>query len=303
MSAIESKADDGADAVVPDADAASGYAFAAPATPFEYPSLSGANAERWKKWGLASARLVRLSITRGGRALVSEPDAFLRDLFASDALRAELPALAALAPRGGGELGGVVARPLRTTATSLSLFDALAEAGALREAADGSVFIPGRAEESWGGLAIVNGAREALCLPPPGDPDGEDPSGDAEALLAPNRYGDAFDAAARAEVLFCLARWVVAGGGMCQYEDVWAPYAAAVKDVARDVLTVVRGGDAGGGDAPRVVSAAWKVTAFAGGAPLFEPAADSPHSLCLVVADPVRRVVHVLYSAFVPWTC
>jgi len=272
---------------------AADFAFAASAAPFEYPSFSGAHAARWAKWGLASARLVRLSVVRGGRDPAAEGDAFLRDLFASDALRAELPALARAA-RGAR----VRARALRTGAASLALFDPLEAAGALRAGAGGALVVAGRQEEAWGGLAIVHAAREALCLPPEGDPEGEDPAGDAAALVVPNRFSDAFDAAARGELLFALARWVVAGGGMCQWEDAWAPYADAVRDVARDLLSVVRAEGAGADAPPRVVSAAWKV-AGVDGAKIFPR--ENPHNVCLVVADPLRRVVHVLWSPFEPW--
>lgn len=306
ISIVESKDDDASSGATQNVDASAdsaaslSFTFASPATPFEYPSLTGDNAARWSKWGLLGAgggRLVRLSVVRGGREPSAAPDAFLRDLFASASLRAELPVLSR------AEAGGAVTfRALRTGAATLDLLEPLFDAGALRRGADGTAFIQGRLEESYSGLSIVNDAREALCLPADGDPLGEDPGGDADALVQPNRYGCVFSTEQRAEALFCLARWVVAGGGMCQYEDVWAPYAAAIKDVARDVLSVVRGGsgvgDGDGAGAIRVVSAAWQVTAVAG-VDLWPD--QNPHNACLVFADPVRRVVHVLYSPFIPW--
>ena len=301
ISIVESKEDDLSFEAAPTVDDASdplSFTFASPATPFEYPSLSGENAARWSKWGLfgtGGGRLVRLAVVRGGREPSAAPDAFLRDLFASPSLRAELPVLSRTEPGGA-----VTFRALRTDAATLDLFEPLFEAGALRRGSDGTAFIQGRLEESYNGLSIVHDAREALCLPADGDPDGEDPSGDAEALVQPNRYGGVFTAGQRNEALFSIGRWVVAGGGMCQYEDVWAPYAGAIKDIARDVLAVVRTAG-GGGEAEgviRVVSSAWKVTAV-DGVNLWPD--QNPHNTCLVFADPVRRIVHVLYSPFLPW--
>ena len=300
---------------------ASCYAFSPPATPFAYPSLTGKDcASRWEKWGLAARTLtVRLSLSRGGRDPAAEAPAFLCDLFNSAALRGEL---APLSPSGTplqltGAVSAVTATRLRTSATSLDFFDALVACGALGASGSGAaagsgeagvVWIRKRLEESWQGLPIVDCLREALVLPPEGDPEGVDPSGEAEALQQPNRYGTAFSEAQRAEFLFHVARWVVAGGAMCQHEDFWGPYEAAVRDVARDFLAVVKSGEGGEeGEGVRVVSQVWAVKGLQGeglngqlrGGGLWP--LDSPHNVCLVVADPLHRVAHVLHSSFVPF--
>jgi len=292
------------------------YAFAAPAAPFVYPSLASKdNRARWEKWGLfARTVAVRLSVTRGGRDPGGEAGAFLADLFNSEALRGELRPLSASGEPLGfcGAVRRVDAARLRATSTSLDFFDPLVgdgrPLGAAAAPAGGGervVWIRKRLEEPWRGLPIVDCLREALVLPPEGDPEGEDPAGDAEALQQPNRFGALFPPAAREEFLFRAARWAAAGGSMCQHEDTWGPYEAAVRDLARDFLTVVR--DEGGGGGVRVVSQAWAVRALEGeglnarlrGGALWPE--DSPHNLCLVVFDPLHRCVHVLHSSFVPF--
>lgn len=303
---------EGADA----SSSSSSYVFAAPAVPFSYPSLASKDSKgRWEKWGLSSRTCaVRLSVTRGGRDPGSEGGAFLADLFNSDALRGELAPLSASgeALRLCGSVRRVDATRLRTSCVSLDFFDALVgdglPLGAAAPAAGGGervVWIRKRLEEPWLGLPIVDCLREALVLPPEGDPDGEDPNGDAEALQQPNRFGGVFPPPAREEFLFRAARWVVAGGAMCQHEDMWGPYEAAVRDLARDLLTVVR--DEGGGGGVRVVSQVWAVRALEGeglnarlrGGALWPE--DSPHNLCFVAFDPLHRCVHVLHSSFVPF--
>ncbi len=238
---------------------------------------------------------MRLSIARGGREVASEGEAFLHDLFSSEALRAALPALAEI-----GEGFRLRYRPLRCSATSLSIFDPLIEAGALREGSDGRVFIPGRVEESWDGLAITNLAREALCLPPDGDPFEEDPSGDASAMMLPNRFTYAVKDTERTELLWNLARWAVAGGGMCQWDDDWTPYADAVRDVARDILSVVRAETDDASAPPRVMCTAWKVEGVVDRKKKLFPH-ENAHNVCFVVADTLKRVVHVIWSPFIPW--
>ena len=305
-SIIESKDDSIIETSILSDVSASGYAFASLATPYEYPSFTGVNSQRWTKWGLSSTQLIRLSIVRGGRDLALEGDAFLRDLFASDALKSALPVASKLK-----EGARIHSRPLKVTATSLSLFDPLIEADALREGTDGKTFIPGRMDEVWDGLSIANTAREALCLPSMGDPFDEDPSDEASSLLQPNRFSDAVSDAVREELLWNLARWVVAGGGMCQYEDLWDPYAEAIKDVARDILSVVRATGDEEGSTPKVISSAWKIIRIEGdssggggkttnkNAMLFPH--ENAHNLCLVIGDPLKRLVHILYSPFNPW--
>lgn len=302
MSVLESKSQESESVVVSlgeTEEGVSGYAFASLAAPYEYPSQTGGNSQRWLKWGLSGAQMVRLSIVRGGRELSNEGGAFLHDLFASDAFKAALPI-----PFGKLKSDGRISfRPLKVTATSLSLFDPLVVADALREGSDGKIFIPGRMEENWDGLSIANTAREVLCLPSAGDPFSEDPSGEAQSMLQPNRFSDAVPDAVREELLWSLARWVVAGGGMCQYEDVWEPYAEAVRDVARDVLSVVRAAGDEEGAPPKVVSTAWKVDRVEGGkgfANLFPN--DNVHNVCLVIGDPLKRIVHILWSPFNPWS-
>jgi len=206
------------------------------------------------------------------------------------------------------------------TATSLNFFDALipsvlgvaskhglqkgGEVCASSEEGGSIVWIKKRAEESWEGIAICDSLREALILPPLGDPEGQDPSGSAEALILPNRFGDLYSMEERREFLFRAARWVVGGGAMCQYEDEWTPYAAAVRDIARDFLTVVKGATGGVSVATQV----WQVGGVEWGEEKCEGLKggglfplESPHNVCWIFADPVHRVVHVFHSSFVPF--
>lgn len=303
-------------AAIDDAPQSSSYTFAASEPPHVYPSLTG---ERWIKWGLAArTRAVRVSVTGGGRGLGSGGDAaaFLSDLLNSAALRDALrpPDAQGKSCALPEHVRSVRATALSVTETSLSFFDALVRAGALgtSAAADSAAaprtFIRKRFEEPYFNLPIVDCAREALVLPGDDEECGEDdPNGDAVALSQPQRFGGAFTQGDRAQVLFRLARWVVAGGGMCQYEDEWEPYAGAVKDLARDLLTVTRAPGDGGGIV--VASHAWLVRALEsdgggavglrGGGGLF--AVDSPHNLCLIVADPLKRCVHVLHHSWIPF--
>ena len=306
----------------------SAFEFGAPSgTP--YPCFSHKdNKERWAKWGHAPRLIaLRLPITRGGGRLEPSGDAaFLLDLFNSPALRAHLTPLS---PTGTlSQLSGTATRVhaprLATTSTSLSFFDALIPAvlGVSEKAptASGSsgsstsaapapptsiVWIRRRLEEPWEGMTIGDALREALVLPPEGDPEGCDPSGSAECLQQPNRFSHLFTPPQRQQFLFHAARWVAGGGPMSQHEDEWTPYAAAVRDVARDLLTVVRGADGG----VAVATVVWAVRGVEGvslsgakageGGGLFP--CDSPHNVCWVCYDPVHRCAHVLHSSFVPY--
>ena len=316
----------------------SAFAFGPPSGA-PYPSLSHKdNRERWVKWGHAPRLLaLRLPLLRGGRVAPGEDEAFLLDLFNAPSLRAHLQPLAAGGPTAlRGACTRVRARRLAATATSLSFFDCLvpgvlgvssAPPPGAPPGAPPAVFIRRRLEEPWEGVTIADHLREALVLPPEGDPEGADPSGSAECLQQPNRFSALFTPAQRSEWLWRAAKWVAAGGPMSQHEDEWTPYAAALRDLARDFLTVVKGGSgagvgsgssSGGGSSSgsgsgelSVVTTVWEVQGLegmegvgeagglAGGGGLFPT--DSPHNVCWVFSDPVHRCVHILHSSFVPY--
>ena len=312
------------------------FTFGPPSAAPPHPCFSHKDrCERWTKWGHAPRLLtLRLPLTRGGRVGPSDESAFLQDLFNSPTLRAHL---APLSPAGQptpllGAVTGVRFQRLAVNATSLSLFDALipsvlgvAEAaqgsggggggGAGVGAAPPTVWIRRRLEEPWEGVTIGDHLREALVLPPEGDPEGVDPGGSAECLQQPNRFSALFTPAQRSEWLWRAARWVAAGGPMSQHEDEWTPYAAAIRDMARDFLTVVKATTSDAGAAPSPASASavtvatsvWEVQALAGleagelkGAGGLFPC-DSPHNVCWVFSDPIHRCVHVLHSSFVTY--
>jgi hypothetical protein len=309
----------------------SGFAFGAPTTSPEYACFSHKDKkERWQKWGQGPRLLTTcLPLVQGGRVSSDEEDsAFLLDFFNSPHLRALLHPLTSKGTPT--TLKGAVTRVdfsrLSVVCTSLSLFDALipsvlgvserqvAAAGAgggggpspAAAPAAAVVWIRRRLEEPWEGVTIADNLREALVLPPEGDPEGVDPSGSAECLQQPNRFTSLFSQAQRREFLWRAAKFVVCGGPMSQHEDEWTPYAAAIKDIARDFLTVVKGKDGG----VSVATVVWQVRgleglereggeSMEGGGGLF--AADSPHNVCWVFYDPIHRCCHILHSSFVPF--
>jgi hypothetical protein len=249
----------------------------------------------WAKWGL-SGRLSTACVRVGGRRFdPAEAPAFLADLFNAPAVRAALPLHGRRGPVSwGGPVTSVTFTQLRTAATTMAFFDRLVDAGAVT--ADGH--IRKRLDEDIAGVTVSDLLRQALL-----DPDGESPS-----YTGDHDFAGVFPPEDRAEALYVLLRWVATGGGaLCQYEDEWGPYLAAVKAVYRDLVTVTRSAP----DAPiTVASHVYAVSAVAGpragpGAatttPLFPDGDEHGHSICLVSVDPIRRTANILYHAWVGW--
>jgi len=267
------------------AGAATSYTFEPEQRALASLAPGSATAASLRKWGLAprlSAACVRIA---GRRFDESESAAFLRDLVASAALRAQLQLfdragaprpLAAAGPAAAAAAAGAAPalrfERLNVRATSMAFFDRLQAAGAVTDAG----YIRKRQEEDFEGVAVCDLLREALLCP--------------DAPFAAGGFEGLFSGAERDELLFRLLRLVAAGGGaLCQHEDAWGAYLEAARALYRDLVAVTK-------DAEGVVSVASHVFAVSG-AGLFPN--DSPHSACFVCVDPMRRTATVLASTFI----
>ena len=227
------------------------------------------------KWDLGNASLRTFCF--GTRFEESSADKFLLDLWNSAAVRAELPLATksrTLEPMPSVE--AALATSVRwsrvpTTATRMDLFDPLYEERIVREETGR---IAGCAPERFDGVEADDRLRQLMV------------NEDAEEFLA-------ISGAHRSELLFRIARLLTVGGSMCQHEDDWNVYARVIKGAYKDLVTVHKASSAGGIE---IASAVFAVSSVEG-VTLFPE--DSPHSHCLVVVDPIRRRVHVWYSAFV----
>ncbi|KAG2422104.1 hypothetical protein HYH02_015509, partial [Chlamydomonas schloesseri] len=105
--------------------------------------------------------------------------------------------------------------------------------------------------------------------------------------------------AERDELLWRLFEHVVLGGSCCQYED---KDGAVRGDVHRTaVYRSCAQKDAASGKV-QTVSAVYKINSIQGEAgPLELFPSRSRQSFCYAAVDPVRRIVKILYHAYVPY--
>lgn len=236
--------------------------------------------------------------------------AFLRDFFNAPCVRdvLRIPArgtgrrTASAASSGvtaDGSLDGTVTSVhhsrLPCTATSMSYFDRVCDSGIVTTDAhtQSPTHIRRRMEDIVDGLTVGDDLR-AMCLC----------DEDAHAGL----YSDA----ERRELLFRIFALLVGGGPMSQYDDTWLGYVAATREVYRDLIRVVRGGE--GPDAPIVVASCVymvdSVHCGEGGSTRvslfpFDDTRTNAHmdvrDACYVCIHPHVRQVTLLYRPWVPY--
>lgn len=175
--------------------------------------------DRWEKWGLSARRSMLLFRFKGSSFTASEAAAFLLDFFNDATVRGQLAITAneRAAPSPlSGRVGAVQFEQLRTSVTSMSFFDRLADAnivvavpgeggepaGADRdtEAADGPLYIRKQLEEVIEGVPVGDRLRDAVV-----NPDSEN-------------AGLFDESTEQRELLFRIFKHVVVGGSVCQYE-------------------------------------------------------------------------------------
>jgi len=236
---------------------------------------SKAAVEARKKWDLSNASFNTFSF--GERFEESDAERFLLELWNSPSVRSTVElatrdrTLEAIPPVEAAAATSVRWSRVPTTALRMDLFDPILAEGIIRPETSR---IAGCVPERVDGVEADDRLRALMV------------NEDAEDYLV-------MGGAQRSELLFRVAQLLVIGGSMCQKEDDWSVYAPCVKGLYKDLLTVHKASSAGG---IHVASAVFAVSAIEGLA-LFPE--DSPHSHCIVSVDPLRRRVHILYSAFV----
>lgn len=174
--------------------------------------------DRWEKWGLSARRSMLLFRFKGSSFTASAAAAFLLDLFNDANVRGHLAITAneRAAPSPlSGRVGAVQFEQLRTSVTSMSFFDRLADAnivvavpgegsepaGADGEAeSDGPLYIRKQLEEVIEGVPVGDRLRDALV-----NPDSEN-------------AGLFDESSEQRELLFRIFKHVAVGGSVCQYE-------------------------------------------------------------------------------------
>jgi hypothetical protein len=231
-----------------------------------------------EKWGL-SPRLSLACLRISGRKFdKSEAQAFLLDLFSSSALYEALNIFdksgksIKLKPSSPSTLNpaSLEFEELISTATSMTFFDRLIEAGAVHESGS----IKKRMDEDFYGVTICDCLREALICPEEG------------SMI----YSGLFTENEKKELLYKLLKFITTGGPLCQHEDTWDAYLETTRSLYKDLVVVTKAND---GKTLNVVSSAFLITRFDG---LFPT--DNPHSVCIVSVDPIRRIVTILMHTF-----
>lgn len=307
-----------------------------------FASTSKEVVDRWEKWGLSARRSMLLFRFKGSSFTASEAAAFLLDLFNDATVRGQLAITAneRAAPSPlSGRVGAVQFEQLRTSVTSMTFFDRLADANVVvavpaeggepagadgdAAAADGPLYIRKQLEEVIEGVPVGDRLSDALVNPE-------------------SENAGLFDESTeQRELLFRIFKHVVVGGSVCQYEDDARPYLNAARDLYKDLVTVgkdpstgkvavqshaysIKGlvaapspaadGAAAGAAEPAAAAGgagagagagAGRAAAAAGGTkpssllPLFPN--SSPLNCCWVVVHPARYQVAVYYFPWVPF--
>lgn len=256
----------------------------------------------WVKWGLGQRAVQQFRIG-SKRFAQSEIDAFLLDLFNSDVVRQHF---AAQDRRGspvalGGKVASVKFDPLTCSATTMDMFDVFLEHGVVAsiepeddeengEADEHRVSVPKagyirrKMDEDIDGVTVSDMLKDSLLNEYADKP--------VDSLIDPDM--------GQKELLYQLFKWIVIGGGSCQPEEYWGPYLEGTKALYRDLTTVTK--DPADGSI-QVVSRAYMVSALRaeGRRELQLFPTDRSHNRLFVVVDPAKRLVTLLYSAFIPF--
>ncbi|GIL45472.1 hypothetical protein Vafri_2707 [Volvox africanus] len=103
----------------------------------------------------------------------------------------------------------------------------------------------------------------------------------------------------RDELLWRLFEHMVLGGSCCQFEDKLEPYVETTKRLYKELVSAHK--DPGTGKI-QVASVVYKINAvYADAGPLELYPSKSRQNFCYVALDPTRRIVKILYHAFVPY--
>ncbi|KAG2500928.1 hypothetical protein HYH03_000755 [Edaphochlamys debaryana] len=108
-------------------------------------------------------------------------------------------------------------------------------------------------------------------------------------------YGDG----ERDELLLRLFEHCVLGGATCQFEDKVEPYVETSKRLYKELVTAQKDPATG---RIQVASAAYKVNALMGETgPLELFPTRSRQNFCYAAVDPLRRLVRIVYHAYIPF--
>ena len=95
--------------------------------------------------------------------------------------------------------------------------------------------------------------------------------------------------------MFNLFKWLVLGGGMCQYDDNIAPYLEVTKSCYKDLINVAKDPDSGE-IAPTTL--VFRVSSVTGSQNTYLKCMEHPQNFFYVLVDPQSWHVTLLHNSF-----
>ncbi|PNW75890.1 hypothetical protein CHLRE_12g556300v5 [Chlamydomonas reinhardtii] len=251
--------------------------------PVSLPSTSALNDAYVKsqltKWDLLrNLRCVAVRYTKYYHKLQGQE--LLADLFRDEKVQEAFQVLR----KGGawGQLGGPVTKVdatlLASSLTRMDLFDKLTETSPPIVRSNGDI---GKCmEDNREGFQVSDQLRELI-------------------LVEESEHAALFSEAERDELLWRLFEHVVLGGACCQFEDKVEPYVETSKRLYKELVCAQKDPATG---KVQTVSAVYKINSIQGDSgPLELYPSRSRQNFCYAAVDPVRRIVKILYHAYVPY--
>lgn len=265
------------------------FVFSVPAAPPKFPELEKKETkDLLAKWDLLNTLfLCRLSFDKHFRG-PTDVEEFMRDFFASPVVQSAVSIVAScrrsdnmFSPLSAARLSPerkIAFHTIPATWTTTTPFDKFA-----------------KSQNSLGPGIVRESGHIVKCL----DMylDNNVVAGDElrKYLLAPEEsdyYGLFSQDQEEQECLFKLLRLCAVGGGLSQFEDTLEPYVSVARGLYRDLVSVHKSPHT---QRPEVSSVVVQVTDSE-----FFPVETGPSNLFLVSIDSTRRLVTVIYHAFLP---
>lgn len=246
-----------------------GYTFSAVDAAF--PAFEKRETQEFlRKWNLDEfSALRKFRFDQGFQSFQAEK--FVGDFLHSAAVHASAPVVSSKQWARMGAVETFDVRVLKCTATSMELFDRLADQDdGQPSVVRASGHIRRCMQDVREGVEFDNELRKLFV-----DEDSEHAS----------VFADVQD-----EFLVHLLRWLVLGGALCQWEDELAPYLDVCRELYRDLIAVHK--KKGGGI--EVGTIALHVQS----SDIF--ARPSPLNSCYLLVDPYKKTVVYFYTAYVP---
>lgn len=172
-----------------------------------------------------------------------------------------------------GAAGNVKAERLSCTVTSMEFFDRLMTGGVVKETGS----ITKCPDEFVEGLVMSDELHKAVAFE------------DCDSY-------ELFSTADRQEFIFRVLKHLTIGGGMCQFDDEWKPYADTVLAMYKDLVAVQRSAAT---KQIQVMSSVYEITQVEGFA-LFPRRAVATYSAFYAIIDPLKRHVTFWHNPWLP---